>query len=468
MSLSALIVFALNTAPAHAAETWTDLVDGVRWLKRQEDGQTIHVVEVDLTTDELALRVTREDEAPISTVDHHWNQEALVTINGDWTHSKPNDPQPVGMSVGDGWPWTTDPPNDAYGEHWSFFACTAEKDCHFDDPGAEEEWRWRWLNVIGGNGDRLMVDGAVTVVGWDTNLRPRSALCLDSTETLMMMILVQGDGATDSLGVTPVELGTLTQELGCHNAMSLDGGGSSDLHIGAYQVNERSPDEPDERTTANHLSVLYREASTWDSDCVDTPNSNRCEDGDLVICQAGQFSELPCSAYGWECEEGSDTAYCVNPDCMNGANESTCVDETVMNSCEYGQAIEFDCFDFYEFTCEDDGATAYCVDTRCEEGGNATWCNSDTTLASCVEGAFTETDCAESGLVCDEAGMSCVMDEEREASDSGAATLDEDIEPVDESSGEAAPEGCSATGRAVGGWMALMFVLTGLSGRRRH
>ena len=384
---------------SYATDTWTEIAEGVRWLERVADGQTIQVAEIDIATPELSFRVTREDEAPTTTQDFHTEVEALVTINGDWVLSDYY-PMPVGLSVGNGWKWTDseDPPNlPYYGDQWSFFACTTEKACHIDEPMTQWEWRMRWHNVIGGNGDRLLVDGQVTVVGWDSSRRARSALCLDSTGTQLLLIVVQGDGAAGSLGMTPEELAELTADLGCYNAMALDGGGSSNLYIGPYRVNERNPDEPNERSLANHLSVIYRD--TVEESCETIPNGNHCESEVLVTCQSGQRETLDCGYYGFSCEEDLGTAYCVDPTCIHGAHDFTCEDETVLGICEYGQKFTIDCAGLWGATCEDNGSTAYCVDARCIYGGEASWCEDDV-LKTCSGGLYAEEDCAASGLAC--------------------------------------------------------------------
>lgn len=66
-------------------------------------------------------------------------------------------------------------------------------------------------------------------VGKDEPLHPRTALGLDESGRWLWLVVVDGRQKEYSEGMTEYELATLMQELGCWDALNLDGGGSSVL-----------------------------------------------------------------------------------------------------------------------------------------------------------------------------------------------------------------------------------------------
>lgn len=72
----------------------------------------------------------------------------------------------------------------------------------------------------------LLIDGAIAT-DKDKNIHPRTALGLDKEGRWLWMIVVDGRQKGTSEGVTLYELATLMKDLGCWQALNLDGGGSS-------------------------------------------------------------------------------------------------------------------------------------------------------------------------------------------------------------------------------------------------
>lgn len=72
----------------------------------------------------------------------------------------------------------------------------------------------------------LVVDGIV-VAGRNGELHPRTAIGIDRTGQQIVMVVVDGRQRGFSEGVSTFELAELMIELGCHDAINLDGGGTS-------------------------------------------------------------------------------------------------------------------------------------------------------------------------------------------------------------------------------------------------
>ncbi|MDP6934768.1 MAG: phosphodiester glycosidase family protein, partial [Myxococcota bacterium] len=449
----------------------------------------VHYVEIDLTTPDLYLRATRETEGPLTTSEFAELTDSVATINGDWVDSENN--RPLGLAVGNGWHWSdthdwdesTETPGD-----WSFLACRASKECFFDPRDSYQEWNWVWQNVVGGNGDRLILDGELLSPAWDSEERPRSAICLDSTGTNLIMAVAEGDGAGASGvgaflegsshtydGFTPWDFAAYLYDLGCWQAMGLDGGGSSDLAVLGSRVNDRSPSEPDERSLYSHLSVI--QAETTDSACAEVMNGRYCDGEVLQVCQGGIQEELDCGFYGWSCEEGDDTAYCVDPTCTNGGLGDACLDDDLMVQCEHGWASEFSC-SAYDYTCEDTPESARCTHPDCAYGGEARWCEGDT-VKSCapeeLDGVelgvpLDDVDCTSMGQVC--VSGACVDPIESDTAE--ATSADPDLSDTGSSELSGPPDsaqsggGMCAVTSTRSSWPLLIGVFGALLYRRRR
>ena len=72
----------------------------------------------------------------------------------------------------------------------------------------------------------LLLDGK-NVVGQEKPLHPRTAVGVDRDGSTMFLAVVDGRQPGTSEGMTTFELAELMKEIGCWNAINLDGGGSS-------------------------------------------------------------------------------------------------------------------------------------------------------------------------------------------------------------------------------------------------
>ncbi|GIG89376.1 phosphodiester glycosidase family protein [Plantactinospora endophytica] len=116
--------------------------------------------------------------------------------------------------------------------------------------------------AIGGN--RVLVrDGVPQEIG-DVNPEPRTAVGFSADGRKMYLLTVDGRQA-DSRGVTLTELGRMMAQLGAHDALNLDGGGSSTLLArepgqSAVRV-ENSPSDGSERPVPNGLALFAPQGS---------------------------------------------------------------------------------------------------------------------------------------------------------------------------------------------------------------
>ncbi|GAA2910429.1 phosphodiester glycosidase family protein [Streptosporangium fragile] len=116
--------------------------------------------------------------------------------------------------------------------------------------------------AVGGN--VVLVKDGVAQVSADPAAHPRTAVGFSADGRTMFLLTVDGRQA-DSRGVTLTELGAMMAELGAHNALNLDGGGSSTMlarEPGSADVQvENSPSDGGERHVPNGLALYAPEGS---------------------------------------------------------------------------------------------------------------------------------------------------------------------------------------------------------------
>ncbi|MBC7186609.1 MAG: phosphodiester glycosidase family protein [Calditrichaeota bacterium] len=122
--------------------------------------------------------------------------------------------------------------------------------------------RKRIVELVGGV-PRIIRDGAVSVE-WDqeglTNKNfaydrhPRTAVGFSADSTKLFFVTVDGRQAGYSVGMSLFELAAYMREWGVHQAVNLDGGGSTTMVVRGRVVN--SPSDGTERPVANALLVV--------------------------------------------------------------------------------------------------------------------------------------------------------------------------------------------------------------------
>jgi hypothetical protein len=349
-------LLALGPSVAGAADTWTTVAPGIEHLFRTTaEPNEIHAVFVDLSRPEIYLRATMEGERKRTTSSFASLVGAKVAINGDLFDYA--DYYPVGLAVGAGWQWEgCDDP-----DVWSFIACSVTKECWFDPWGHVEEWNPRWWNVVGGMQDLLVIDGVVQSYGgafYDKDLHPRTAM--GTSQDGKTLILVVVDGRTEiAIGKTLNGMAALMGELGAHNAINVDGGGSSTMVINGQVKNK--PSDGWERVVSNHMGIMVNEGGIA-PECAAVPNGKYCLDSTrIATCEGGIYlGEGDCGYFGLTCEEEGDFAYCVDPACVNGGQNSFCTSGTWIAGCTDGVYGEGDC-GYFGAACVDAFNDAWCA-----------------------------------------------------------------------------------------------------------
>jgi uncharacterized protein (TIGR03382 family) len=335
-ALTLLFVLVTLAGPVRAADTWRNVAPGVDLLKRTTSGQrkqVIHAAKIDLTRQEYQLRSNRKDpgadERGRTTGSFARLVKAVVAINGDWgPGSAPWNPK--GLAVGEGNRWNDDLSN------WRFFACTMFNECQIDRTrGSAVTPDPRWWAAVGSNGSPLIKNGVRNYGGsydcaapCDANAQrhPRSALGLDAEARTLWMVVVEGR-RPEAAGMTFNETIDLMADLGAHDAVMQDGGGSSTLVVNGTRVNNLPANQSSERTVSNHLALIRADGNA--PQCASRKKGRWCTGDTIKTCSAGRFESGNCAAFGAACREDGNWAFCVDPRCRAGQGTHCAGDKLV-------------------------------------------------------------------------------------------------------------------------------------------
>jgi hypothetical protein len=242
--------FQSDPYPGIHRETWVDAAIPAR----------IRLVRVDLTSSEIALYATAENDRGVTTSEYASRKAAQVAINGD--SFAVNGYVPRGLAVGDSNPWsnTSDDSVSALlhlrrvGERTYAGIVPPESIVAPGDlpPGTE--------GVISGR--PLLVRSSQVETMFDCNdpvtlacqRAPRTAIAVSADGNTLWLAVVDGWQA-GSLGLTASELAAFLRDRGAGMALAVDGGSSSTLVLDGNVIS--SPSDGVERTVANHLGVRY-------------------------------------------------------------------------------------------------------------------------------------------------------------------------------------------------------------------
>lgn len=254
----ALLVLTL-CAPlaASADDTWTTPYPGVRHLHRRVALHDVHVVMIDLSRSEISVVATPPDGRRTVTSAFARANEAVVAVNANWFGSSA-----CGLAAGGGQVWP-----DAYAD-----GCDAS--IGFGAGGRAEVFDSRRIHR--GPLPRPWMTEAVSGKPWLVKAgrplgpwtRPRrmdaraQRTAVGLTQDGRTLILLVADGRRrDVSGVTGAELVTFLRELGAHDAINLDGGGSSTLFIASEGGVVNRQRGTHERVVGNHLGIRIRGVS---------------------------------------------------------------------------------------------------------------------------------------------------------------------------------------------------------------
>ncbi len=134
------------------------------------------------------------------------------------------------------------------GRGWSAIGFTKSKRPAIETFGDAIEADLAIFRDIIGGGPRIVRAGKVSVEvdaegqrkGFDTERHPRTAIGFTRDCRFLILVVVDGRQPGFSLGMSLYELAELLLEFGCHEALNLDGGGSSTMVIRNRVVNSPS------------------------------------------------------------------------------------------------------------------------------------------------------------------------------------------------------------------------------------
>ena len=259
------LAFMVAPAPAHAGDVWTTPFHGVRLLTRTTNAPLrVHAAVVDLCYAGVSVRATRPTERGRTAGSFGNLTGAELVINGDFFSGGFN---PSGMAIGKG-TWWGEPDNS-----WEGFVAFGKDRADLSPPDfvLREPTAWTTELVSGrpqlvGDGQRLAIpQGSRSVC--DTRA-PRSAVGLSRDGSKLILAVVDRTPRTTgtrSRGMTCTEMGDLMRSLGAHDALNLDGGGSSQLWMkGRGYLNDASGNNygAGVRSTANHLAIFAKRSGT--------------------------------------------------------------------------------------------------------------------------------------------------------------------------------------------------------------
>lgn len=222
--------------------------------------QRIHLVRIDLSSSELTLFATAEDERGARPSAYADDVGAQVAINGDAFAVAGYVPRGLAVGGGEAWSMTADDGASGFLRFGRVAERTQAAIVEPEDVVAFGELPASTQGVVSGR--PLLVRAGHATAQFDCGdalaipcvRAPRTAVAVSADGNTMWLAVVDGWQAA-SLGMTCAELAAFLDARGVHDALALDGGGASALVLGTGVIS--SPSDGAERTVANHLAVRY-------------------------------------------------------------------------------------------------------------------------------------------------------------------------------------------------------------------
>lgn len=250
--------------PADAADTWTDIIPGVRHLHRVTSTPwNIHVLVVDVTNPHVRVGALIKNESGDAdtlgetTSGMASRHNALAAINGDYFESSgTKNHVPQGICIYDG-TYLTQTGFVTNRVSWAMNGATLESFINVYGttyPYTAPSWI---TNAVSG-GPRFLRGGAVSIENTaglpDAYSRqPRTAIGISQNRKTLFLATVDGRQSGFSVGMTCPEFGALLLELGAWDAINFDSGGSTTFYLNGAVRN--SPSDGAERRVANAVAV---------------------------------------------------------------------------------------------------------------------------------------------------------------------------------------------------------------------
>lgn len=215
---------------AEARDVWSEPNPGLRYLHRTTTTPCeVHALVVDLSREGVRL-VATPHEARWSTVSEVARHRSLAAaVNGGFWGALQ---RPRGIAAGGGALWPDVAPDPEMG----YFAIDARGRPLVRGPGeAVSERELASLREAVSGRPILLRGGEIAADALDSfptanQRQPRTAAGVSEDGRRVVLVVVDGRRPT-SRGMTLFELARLLAELGAHDAINLDGGGSSEMYV---------------------------------------------------------------------------------------------------------------------------------------------------------------------------------------------------------------------------------------------
>jgi MYXO-CTERM domain-containing protein len=250
-----VFLFLFVALPAGAVDVWTTPFPGVRLLRRTTPQPVVlWAAVIDSCAPGIRFRVTAPSEGRRTTSSFGRLVGAQLAINGDFFDHD------FGLNVGNGQVWSA--PDTDHSGNFSVGANRLEMTPDYvvlprPYPWVTEQLGGRWTLLHDGVPQLGIDDNGPAAGGFvcAPGLRhPRTAIGLSRDRRTVILLVADGRSSA-SIGMTCDEMIAVFRELGAHDAMGLDGGGSSTLWTSAGLVN-RPSDASGERVVGDHLAVF--------------------------------------------------------------------------------------------------------------------------------------------------------------------------------------------------------------------
>lgn len=266
---------------AAAADTWTTPYPGVRHLYRTtSDPLRIHALVVDLCSPGVSVRATASSERKRTASSFGNLVGAEAVINGDFFNY--SNYATTGLSVGNGERWS-----DTADSTWSGFLAFGASRAGFSDASELVSTPESWMSEVVSGHAQIVKDGTPVTTydcsGHFCQREPRSAAGMSANRRTLYLMVVDGR-TTVSIGVTLAQLAALMHDVGAHDALNLDGGGSTTMWLASEGV-VNAPSGGTQRVVANHLAVQAGGAG-MPGNCTDDPDGQLLLDAHLFDARA--------------------------------------------------------------------------------------------------------------------------------------------------------------------------------------
>jgi hypothetical protein len=222
----------------------------------------LHVVRVDLTSAEITVHATREEDRGRTVSAFAAGVGAQIAVNGDLFAPAGYVPDGLAMGAGAAWSQTTD---DAVSALFRFGKVAGRTDGLLVVPESVVALGDLPSFVNGVVGGRpMLVRAGLAVTSYDCAdsgaiacvRAPRTAIGLSDDNRTLWLVVVDG-WQQGSVGMTAAELAAFMRDRGVRDAIALDAGGASAMVIANEGGLVSSPSDGVQRPVANHLGIAY-------------------------------------------------------------------------------------------------------------------------------------------------------------------------------------------------------------------